>query len=261
MSRGRIVWWLVFLFGASYFLVPLIATLDFSLKARPPLAGYENAFADPQFLGTLAFSFLMGLCTIAASILLLVPTAYWVRLRLPRLRPVVELVTLLPFVVPPIVLVFGLIRIYSKPPVPLTHTETGSNVLLVAGYVVIAMPYMYRSIDAGLAAIDIRTLTEAAQSLGAGWPAIVWRIILPNVRVAIVSGAFLTLAIVLGELVLTTYLARPAFGPYLSLLGRNKTYEPAAVSLMAFGLTWLAMLMIAFVGRRSRTRVTTVGGR
>jgi putative spermidine/putrescine transport system permease protein len=120
---------------------------------------------------------------------------------------------------------------------------------------------MYRSIDAGLAAIDIRTLTEAAQSLGAGWPAIVWRIILPNVRVAIVSGAFLTLAIVLGELVLTTYLARPAFGPYLSLLGRNKTYEPAAVSLMAFGLTWLAMLMIAFVGRRSRTRVTTVGGR
>ena len=86
MSRGRIVWWLVFLFGASYFLVPLIATLDFSLKARPPLAGYENAFADPQFLGTLAFSFLMGLCTIAASILLLVPTAYWVRLRLPRLQ-------------------------------------------------------------------------------------------------------------------------------------------------------------------------------
>jgi putative spermidine/putrescine transport system permease protein len=81
------------------------------------------------------------------------------------------------------------------------------------------------------------------------------------VRVAIVSGAFLTLAIVLGELVLAQYLARPAFGPYLSLIGRNKTFEPAAVSLIAFGLTWMAMLGIAFIGRKQRTRVTVVGGR
>ncbi len=202
----------------------------------------------------------MGVVTIFASIALLLPTAYWVRLRLPRLRPLVEFVTLMPFVIPPIVLVFGLIRIYSRPPLPLTHTDTGSNVLLVAGYVVLSLPYMYRAIDTGLAAIDIRTLTEAAQSLGAGWPTIVVRVILPNVRVAIVSGAFLTLAIVLGELVLAQYLARPAFGPYLSLIGRNKTFEPAAVSLIAFGLTWMAMLGIAFVGRKQRARVPA-GGR
>jgi putative spermidine/putrescine transport system permease protein len=172
---------------------------------------------------------------------------------------VVEFVTLLPFVIPPIVLVFGLIRIYSKPPLAMTSTTTSTDVLLVAGYVVLSLPYMYRSIDTGLGAIDIRTLTEAAQSLGAGWLTIVLRVILPNIRVALVGGAFLTLAIVLGELVLAQYLFRPAFGPYLANIGRSKTYEPAAVSLVAFGLTWMAMFAIAFVGRKSRTRVSVVG--
>ena len=70
-------------------------------------------------------------------------------------------------------------------------------------------------------------------------------VILPNLRVALLSGAFLTLAIVIGEFTIATFLARPAFGPYLSLLGKNKAYEPAAVSLISFGLTWLAMIMIA----------------
>ena len=103
------------------------------------------------------------------SIGLLMPTAYWVRLRVPRARPFVEFVTLLPFVIPPIVLVFGLIQTFSQPPAPLTHTDFGSNVLLVAAYIVLSFPYMYRAIDTGLQATDIRTLTEAAQSLGAGW--------------------------------------------------------------------------------------------
>jgi putative spermidine/putrescine transport system permease protein len=58
---------------------------------------------------------------------------------------------------------------------------------------------------------------------------------------------------------MAVYLARPAFGPYLALLGANRTYEPAAVSLISFGVTWLAMIAIALIGRGSRTRIQ-VGG-
>ena len=112
---------------------------------------------------------------------------------------------------------------------------------------------MYRAIDTGLQSIDIRSLTEAAQSLGAGWPRIIVQVILPNVRVALLSGAFLTLAIVVGEFTIATFLARPAFGPYLSLLGQTKAYEPAAASIISFALTWMAMILIAFIGRGSRT--------
>ena len=193
--------------------------------------------------------------------MLIVPTAYWVRLKVPRMRPIIEGLTLLPFVVPPVVLVFGLVRaVRRRPPLglPVTSTDAGSTFLLVAAYVVLSLPYMYRSVDTGLRAIDIQSLTEAAQSLGAGWPTILVRVILPNVRLSVLGGAFLTFAIVMGEYTIANFLFRPAFGPYLSLLGRNRLYEPAAVTLISFGLTWLAMGMIALIGRRSRGRVTVV---
>jgi putative spermidine/putrescine transport system permease protein len=257
--RASLVWWLIFVLGVIYFFVPLLATLDFSLKAKPAFAAYTNSFADPKFLSSLLYSFAIGVVTIVASLTLIVPTAYWVQLRFPRARSVVEFVTLLPFVIPAVVLVFGLIRVYSRPPLPFTRTDLGSTALLVFAYVVLSLPYMYRAVDTGLRSIDIRSLTEAAQSMGAGWPTILWRIILPNLRVALLSGAFLTLAIVLGEFTIATFLARPAFGPYLSLLGNSKAYEPAAVSLISFGLTWLAMILIAFLGRDTRTRIE-IGG-
>jgi putative spermidine/putrescine transport system permease protein len=204
----------------------------------------------------------MGVLTIVASLALIVPTAYWVRLRLPRLRPVVEFITLMPFVVPAIVLVFGLIRVYSGGPIPLTNTRFGTNLLLVAAYVVLGLPYMYRSVDAGLTAIDVRTLTEAAQSLGAGWPTILLRVIFPNLRAALLSGAFLTLAIVIGEFTIASFLVGiNAFGPYMSLIGQNKTYESSALAIISFALTWLFMGLLQFVGRGARGQSQVMGAR
>ena len=103
---------------------------------------------------------------------------------------------------------------------------------------------MYRSVDAGLQAIDIHSLTEAAENLGAGWPTILFRIILPNIRVAVLSGALLTFAIVIGEFTIASLLNRPAFGPYLQLIGANRAYEPAALAIIAFAITWACMGLI-----------------
>ena len=97
--------------------------------------------------------------------------------------------------------------------------------------------------------IDVRTLTEAAQSLGAGWGTILFRVILPNIRIAILSGAFLSFAIVIGELILAQYLVKPAFAPYMAYLMQQKAYEPAAMAIISFALTWTAMGIIQMVGR------------
>jgi putative spermidine/putrescine transport system permease protein len=261
ISLGRLWWWIVFIIGALYFILPLVGTLAFSLKAIPFGSAYTNAIGDRQFASTLIYSFVVGIITVIVSILIIVPTAFWVRLKVPRWRPIIEFITLLPFVVPPIILVFGLVNTYSRPPVPLTNTDFGSNVLLVAAYVILSFPYMYRAVDTGLRAIDVQTLTEASQSLGAGWLRLLWEVIFPNLRVALLSGAFLTLAIVIGEFTIATFLARPAFGPYISLLGGNKAYEPAAVSLISFGLTWFAMIMISLLGRTGPGRVQIAGAR
>jgi len=75
-------------------------------------------------------------------------------------------------VIPAIVFVFGLVRTFSHPPFLIVD----SPALLIAGYTVLSMPYMYRSIDTGLRSIDVRTLTEAAQSLGAGWGTILFEL-------------------------------------------------------------------------------------
>jgi putative spermidine/putrescine transport system permease protein len=255
--------WIIFILGAAYFLLPLIGTFVHSIRTRPDIfLAYRQVLADQKFAIGLLYSFVVGVITIIVSLLIIVPTAYWVRLRLPRLRPVVEFVTLMPFVIPPVILVFGLIRVYSGRPIQLTASSFGSDLLLVAAYVVLSFPYMYRAVDTGLAAIDVRTLTEAAQSMGSGWTRILWRVIFPNLRTSLLSGAFLTLAIVVGEYTIATFLARnDAFGVYLSLLGRSQPYTPAAVSLISFGLTWLAMGAIAFLGRGTRGRIQVAGAR
>jgi putative spermidine/putrescine transport system permease protein len=252
MKRGSFWAWLWIGLGLVYFFLPLLATLLFSFRARPPLSGYQNVLQDPKFLESFTFSLQVAVLTIIVSLLVIVPTTYWIHLRLPRLRPFVEFVTLLPFVVPAIVLVFGLIRIYSRPPLQLTATAGSSNLLLVAAYVVLSFPYMYRAVDTGLRAIDVRTLTEAAQSLGAGWSTILFRVILPNVRPAVLSGAFLTFAIVIGEFTMASLLDRPAFGPYLQNIGANKAYEPAALAIIAFAVTWACMGLINVFGRSPR---------
>lgn len=250
MKRSVSFWsWLWVVLGALYFLTPLYATFVFSLRMKKDVlsfAAYEKVLGDPEFLKALGFSVQMAFLTIVISLLIIVPTAYWVRLKMPQLRPVVDFITVMPFVIPAIVLVFGLIRLYGRAPLSLTS----SPFLLAAAYVVLSLPYMYRSVDTGLGAIDVRSLTEAAQSLGANWFTILAEVIFPNLTVSILSGTFLTLAIVIGELTMASMLAWPALGPYMALLGQNRAYEPAALAIMSFVLTWGLILLIQIFGQR-----------
>jgi putative spermidine/putrescine transport system permease protein len=257
--------WVWFILGVLYFFLPLLATFEFSLTMERDtisFKAYEAAFADADFWETFGYSSLLAVLTIVFSVMLIVPTAYWIRLRLPEARRLVEFITLLPFVIPAIILVFGLIRVYSAPfTVPFTDIKLmdslttltvnkfhlGTNILIVGGYMVLALPYMYRSVDTGMRTVDVRTLTEAAQSLGANWYTIIVKVILPNVRTALLSGALLTFAIVVGEVVLASFLGVQAFGPYLFLLGQHRAYEPAALSFATFLMTWAAMGIIQLV--------------
>jgi len=259
MSRGKPWAWIVIVSAAIYFLVPLLATFEFSLRLKRgvySLEAYSIVLSDPKFHASFLYSTILALATIGLGALIVVPTAYWVQLRLRKLRPVVEFVTLLPLVIPAIVLVFGYLRLYNSSSwLPLTGSSLGSDILLAFGYVTLALPYMYRAVDTGLRAIDVRSLTEAAESLGASQTRILWSVILPNIRVAILSGAFLTFAIVIGEFTFASLLDRPAFGPYLQLIGANRAYEPAALAIIAFLVTWACMALINVVGgRRTQTQ-------
>jgi len=252
----RFAAWFTLIFGCLYFLLPLIGMAEFSLKMRRgeySVDAYRAVFADQRFWDTFGYSLTLSAATIVMGVVLVVPTAYWVRLKLPQARPFIEFITLMPLVIPAIVVVFGYIRLYNTSSVlPLTGSAIGTDFLLTMGYTTLALPYMYRAVDTGLRTIDVATLTEAAQSLGAGWLTILARIILPNVMVAVLSGAFLTLAIVMGEFTMAALLNRPAFGPFMQLLGANRAYEPPALAVIAFAITWGCMGLMQLVTRFSK---------
>lgn len=259
IRKNRFWSWLIFVIGALYFLVPLAATFYWSLRAEKDILGFEayrRLFADSNFLPAFSQSIVNAIAAIVLSLLLIVPTAYWVTLRLPKLRPVIEFITLLPFVIPAVVLVFGLIRLYSRPPLLMTATYESSRVVLICVYAALSFPYMFRSVDNGLRAMDVRALTEAAQSLGAGWPTILFRVIFPNLRVALLSGALLTFAIVIGELTIALFMAQRTLGPYMADLTRSKVYEPSAMAIVAFAITWAAMGLIQLIGRGEQGQIS-----
>ena len=242
-----------------YFLIPLVATLLFSLQSGPNqsynISAYSKVVHDSEFWKTLRLSLVLSLETMAIALLLFVPTAYWVHLKMPRVRRVVEFLSVLPFVVPPIILVIGFLKLYNgwfhAPEWYLAKPYT----FLVSAYVVLAFPYVYRALDAGLLAIDVHTLTEASLSLGAGWRTTLLRVILPNIRVAALSGALLTLAIVMGEFTIASLALFSTFPTYINYINSTQAYEAAALTLVSFGITWAAMLGVLLVGRgRGRVR-------
>jgi putative spermidine/putrescine transport system permease protein len=253
MKQSRGWAWIVFAVGTAYFLIPLIATVVFSLRMRRDYLSfdaYTSVLFDRQFHATFTYSVLVSLFTIVLGLVVTVPAAYLVRLRLPQLRPFVEFVTLLPLIIPPIILVYGYIKMYNTSSIlPLTGTAIGTDILLTLSYVALGLPYMYRAVDTGMRTIDVQTLTEAATIMGARQWTIITRIILPNIMIAVLSGAFLTFAIVIGEFTMASLLGRPAFGTYLQRIGISKSYEPAALAVISFIITWGAMGMIQLLSR------------
>jgi putative spermidine/putrescine transport system permease protein len=251
--------WLIYATGVLYFLIPLAATFYWSLRGEKDKLGFEayrKLFADTNFLPSFSESIVNAIAAILISLIIIVPTTYWVTLRLPRLRPVIELITLLPFVIPAVVLALAIIRLYSRPPLLLTATYDSSRILLVCVYAALSFPYMFRAVDNGLRAMDVRSLTEAAQSLGASWPTILLQVIFPNLRVALLSGALLTFAIVIGELTIALFMAQRTLGPYMANLTRSKVYEPSAMAIVAFAITWAAMGIIQLIGRGQQSQIS-----
>lgn len=246
--------------GLAYFFIPLAATLEFSLKEASGygFSSYRQILDDPQFRDLLWVSFKLALATIVVSLLIFIPTVYWVHLRVPRLRPMVEFLSVLPFVVPPIVLVVGLLYVYNVNWVPLWFIE--NTRFLVPGYVVLSFPFMFRALDVAFRSIDVHTLTEAAQSLGAGWTTTLFRVILPNIASGALAGSFLTFALVMGEFTMAHIALFNTFPTYINYIGQTQANPAAALTIISFGLTWLALLGILLVGRLPGRGAVQVGG-
>jgi putative spermidine/putrescine transport system permease protein len=249
--RQRAFRWTVLVVLGVFFLLPLIAMVEFTTRDGGGtwrlLVDWPRLSATyPDLSAGIVASLGQAALTSLLMLVLLVPTAIWVRIRLPRLRRLVEFICLLPLTIPAIVLVVGLAPVYAW----VTYFLGGSSLTLTFAYTILVLPYAYRAIDAGLSAIDVRTLAEAARSLGAGWATVMWRVVLPNIRSAVLSAAFLTVALVLGEFTIASLLNRTNVQVAINFLGMSSATMSVAVSLAALLLAFVLLLLLSLLGGR-----------
>ncbi len=187
----------------------------------------------------------------------MLPTVVWVRLRLPRLALLIETVSVLPIVIPPIVMGAGLAELQLHAGSSIDSVLFSSPIsALTPFYVILALPFAYRSLDVGVRAIDLRTLVDAARSLGASWFTLITRVILPNVRTAVLTAASLAIALVLAEVVIAGTLLYDTYPVELVNQGQQDAGIAVALSVLSLAITWLLLFGISFLGNRAgRTRV------
>ncbi|MEU8006972.1 ABC transporter permease subunit [Catellatospora sp. NPDC049111] len=247
-----------------YFAAPLIASFVFTVDVPGQgLTGqaYTQILGAPGFLDGLGLSLLLAVATIVLVLALVVPAMVAVRLRPGRLGTVIEVLCTLPLVVPPIAFVAGIGSILQLGPERLSRTPLYQTFLavqderfplaLVLSYTVLALPFVFRSLDSGLRAIDVPTLTEAARNCGASWWQVLVRVLLPNLRSSLAGAAFLTLALVLGEYTIARILTFETFPVWIVKVSGSEARLSVAVSLLSLLITWLLLLALSSAGTRT----------
>ena len=235
-GRRRFRWWrlIVLLLAGAYFLIPLYAGLKFSLQnvaGHFSFQAFKNLPSAPGFTGALTLSLKLALATVVIS----------------------TIITVLPIVIPPIVIIEGALGAY-----PLWLKS--SPYLLSLLYVILAMPFVYRSLDAGLGAIDLKTLTEASRSLGGNWLTTLWRVVLPNIRPALLSATVLTLALVFGEYTMASLDLWTTVPVWIAQFNQAADGNiQVAASMMGLIGTWILLVFVVSLdrsqSRRSRKRL------
>ncbi len=263
--KQSVMRWVVIAVVMAFFVIPLLSMLYFSV--RFPLSGKwtGQAWSDIIHLGSLAAndpanygqlwdglrnSGILVLLTVLIMVVLLVPTMTWIRLRVRWLSRVMEFICLLPLTIPAIVLVVGLGPVYRI----VSNMLSTNAIWLCFVYVVLVLPFAYRALDAGLGAIDVVTLSEAARSLGASWVTVMWRVVLPNIRSAVVSACFISIALVLGEFTIAELLARNNLQTGIFLVSQSDGQLAVTMSLVALLVAFVLLLVLSLFsgGRRSR---------
>jgi ABC-type spermidine/putrescine transport system permease subunit II len=251
-----------------YFIVPIGASVWFTVRDRRnggiTLGTYGQIPGAEGFADAFTRSLLLAVLTVVLSLLLMVPTVVLVELRLPRLRTAVELLTLMPLVLPPIALVVGVRSVLAWAPdyflnTPLADAffalqEPALPWILVLVYVVLALPFVYRALDAGVRGSDLKTLTEAARNLGASWPRVLVSVVLPVLRTSVLNAAFLTLALVLGEFTIAAILGFETFPTWIVRISGSEPKLSVAVSVLSLLITWALLLLISALDRRRGTK-------
>jgi putative spermidine/putrescine transport system permease protein len=254
------------------FVIPILAMFEFTLEIGQPVKGVQqygiqhyldvfnpaNESTYDQLFQGVQNSLVIALFTVVIILVLLLPTMILIELKFPRLRKLLEFVCLIPITIPTVVLVVGFIPAYRV--VASIFGSTPYTLAFAIG--IICLPYAFRPIATNLAAVEVTTLSEAARSLGASWFEVMWRVILPNLRRGILSAVLLTVAVVLGEYTIASFLSQTTFQTALLLIQQTDPYAGVIFAVFALLFVFVLLVIIGRIGTirsgrsHARKRVT-----
>lgn len=239
----------------GYILMPLIFViwLAFFRQEIPsfPPEGYSlkwfAAILDQRkFVDGFRNSIQVGVLATLIGLALGVPAALCLSRFQFKLRTPLANLLLMPLIVPGVVLGTAMYVFHVELENGLDMDVLGTFYALVAGHIVIVIPWVVRLVTASLAGVD-RATEEAAQNLGANPWVTFWRITLPTIRPGIVAGALFGFVTSFGNLEMSLFLVGPGRTtlPIVILQYLEWKIDPtiAAVSVVQILLIGISMLI------------------
>jgi putative spermidine/putrescine transport system permease protein len=261
-------------FGAIvlYILIPMVAVLLYSFSARwtshmfpdaYTLQHWRDALTEERMQQAVWRTTWMAFAVLLLDVALVVPAVYWQRVRNPRIRIAMEVSAAIPFVLPFVVIAFGILKLVGR-----TYPQLiGTPLIIWLGHTAIAFPFLYWAVDGAMAAANVGRLNEAAQTCGAGPFQILRHVVLPNITGGLAAGGMLVFATSFGEFALVQILAGANFENVslysFSLLTQTKSESEklAVLTIITFVVLFAVSVGVVYVNRGQMANRVLPGAR
>jgi len=243
---------IILIITAIFIFFPLYAAAEFSIRNGAEkthgLAAYRWIFEQAGFTENLAITARITVLAVVLNLLIMVPTVTWLHLSGQRYKRLVEILTILPLIIPVVALATG-----AQLALPSLLENTVYELSFM--YVVIAMPYTYRALDIGLSGHPLATLTNAARNLGASWIRVLTNVIVPTIRPSIFAALFLMVALSLGEFTLAQLLHWTTFPVWVTNVSQQNIIGATALAIGSLFFAWLLLFGFTFFGGKNSNTV------
>lgn len=250
----RFLAWLPLAALAIFILTPLLSSLTYSFFRADgsfTTSGLTGLADSGKIVAPLMRSLIVSVLAAVILVVTLVPAVVAVHLWAPRLRSVLSILCTLPLVVPAIAIVAGLSAVLRS----LASQGRGSfgmqlntmlqsqdlPLVLVGTYVILCLPFTFRSIDAGLSTLPLRTLFESSSILGAGLGTTLRRVVIPNIRGPVMFSLFFTFALSIAEYTVAATLSINTLPVFLNTLSSTNFRGSITLSVLLNLTTWLLL--------------------
>lgn len=190
--------------GSALALLALIVLPLFALGLSSAPSDLTAGLRHPLFLPALALSARTTSISLAIIVIAGTPLAWWLAVGPPRYARLVELVVVLPIVVPPAVLGVAMLRTFGRsglfgPALEQLGIQVPfTTAAVVLAQIVVAAPFYVESAAIAFRRVDV-DLVLVARTLGASPPAAFFRVAVPVASAGLLAGAALSYARSIGE--------------------------------------------------------------